>query len=56
MEGSPEPRHEPEHKGSIWTHPYLVYVYLTAVLFGVLLFLGWMATENGWIPSRGVGG
>lgn len=52
----PRHEHEPEHRGSIWTHPYLIYVYLTAVIFGVLLFLGWMALENGWIPSRGIHG
>jgi hypothetical protein len=32
----------------------MVYVYLTAVIFGGLVFLGWMGLENGWIPDRGV--
>ena len=52
----PNPRHhEPEHVGSIWTHPYMVYIYLTAALFLGLLLIGWLAWENGWVPSRPIG-
>jgi len=47
--------HEPEHVGPLWKHPYLVYIYLTALLFSLLLFIAWMAWENGWIPSRSIG-
>ena len=59
-DSAPQPRwtpqaHEPEHVGSIWKHPYMVYIYLTAVLFGLLVFIAWMAWENGWIPSRTIG-
>jgi hypothetical protein len=43
---------EPEHEGSIWTHPYLLYILLTAALFLGLVFFGWLAYENGWVPSR----
>jgi len=52
---SPTPGHqrEPEHQGSIWSHPYMVYIYLTLALFGFLIFMGWMALQNGWIPKRG---
>ena len=49
----PSQDREPEHAGSIWTHPYMVYIYLTVVIFGFLLGVGWMALENGWIPKRG---
>jgi hypothetical protein len=45
---------EPEHRGSVWKHPYMVYVLITAVLFAGLLAAGWLALSNGWIPSRGV--
>ena len=45
---------EPEHRGSLWTHPYMLYVLLTMVLFVVLLILGWLAVSNDWIPNRGV--
>lgn len=45
---------EEEHTGSIWTHPYMLYVVLTVVLFLILLGLGYLASENGWVPSRGL--
>ncbi|MGE0614764.1 MAG: hypothetical protein AB7P04_03915 [Bacteriovoracia bacterium] len=45
---------EPEHQGSIWTHPYMVYVLLTIVLFSVLLVVGYLALNNDWIPNRGI--
>lgn len=45
---------EPEHVGSIWTHPYMLYIVLTILLFAVLIVAGWLAFTNGWIPSRGV--
>ena len=47
-------KREVEHQGPIWTHPYLLYVILTLVLFGGLLLAGWLAYSNGWIPSRGI--
>jgi hypothetical protein len=47
--------HEPEHQGPVWTHPYFLYIVLTAVLFLGLLFIGWLAWENGWVPSRPIG-
>jgi hypothetical protein len=43
---------EPEHKGSIWKHPYLVYILLTVVLFVGLLVAAWLAQSNDWIPKR----
>ena len=57
-QGSPGWRpapHEPEHVGSIWKHPYLIYIYLTAILFVGLVLIAWLAWENGWIPSRTIG-
>lgn len=50
-QGVPEP--EREHTGPIWKHPYVLYILLTVVLFLLLLFLTWLAMENGWIPNRG---
>lgn len=47
-----ELKREEEHTGSIWKHPYMVYVVLTAVLFGFLLVMGWLAVSNNWIPQR----
>ncbi len=46
---------EVEHKGSIWTHPYMIYVLLTTVLFVLLGFMAWLAWTNGWIPNNSVG-
>jgi hypothetical protein len=43
---------EPEHQGSIWKHPYLVYILLTVVLFCGLLAAAWLAQMNDWIPKR----
>ncbi len=45
---------EREHTGTIWKHPYFIYIYLTVVLFLGLVIIGWLGMENGWIPSRGI--
>ncbi len=45
--------HEEEHRGSIWTHPYMIYIGLTLVLFVLLLVIGAIAWTQGWIPNRG---
>lgn len=53
MAANPNPqKHEEEHQGPIWKHPYLVYVLLTGFLFAFLLVAGWLALKNGWIPTR----
>ncbi len=44
--------HETEHKGPIWTHPYMIYVVLTAILFAFIVGMGYVAVSNNWIPSR----
>lgn len=44
---------EEEHTGSIWKHPYMIYVALTLILFVLLVVVGWLAWTNGWIPNRG---
>jgi hypothetical protein len=46
--------HEAEHQGSIWKHPYMIYIMLTAALFGFLVFMAYLAIKNGWIPNRGI--
>jgi hypothetical protein len=51
---TPEKRPEPEHQGSLWTHPYMVYIWLTLVLFLFLVFVGYLGYTNGWIPDRGI--
>lgn len=43
---------EEEHTGPIWTHPYVMYVLLTTLLFGFLVFSGWLAWTQGWLPKR----
>jgi hypothetical protein len=43
---------EKEHTGSIWTHPYMVYIILTMILFGGLVFAGYLAIKNGWLPNQ----
>ena len=43
---------EPEHRGSILMHPYFAYIYGTVILALFLVFMGWLASENGWIPTR----
>jgi hypothetical protein len=45
---------EQEHEGPLWKHPYLAYILLTLVLFIFLLIIGWLALDQGWIPSRGI--
>jgi hypothetical protein len=45
---------EPEHQGSLWKHPYMIYIVLTAALFAGLLAAGWFALNAGLIPSRGL--
>ena len=44
---------EPEHRGSLWTHPYAAFVWLNVVLLFGLLGLGWLALEAGWLPDSG---
>jgi len=60
MENSPQtPKNQPmrperEHQGPIWKHPYFAYIYGSVALFSLLLLIGWLGLENGWIPSRGI--
>jgi len=44
-------RPEPEYQGSIWKHPYMLYILLTLVLFVFLLAASWIAWSQGWIPK-----
>jgi hypothetical protein len=43
---------EREWTGPIWKHPYMIYVWLTLVLFAFLLLMAWLAWTNDWIPHR----
>ncbi len=47
-------KNEEEHAGSIWKHPYMLYILLTTVLFVFLLAIGFIAWDQGWIPNRGI--
>ena len=38
--------------GSVWTHPYILYVLLTIVLFSFILLMGWLALSNDWLSVR----
>lgn len=46
-------KNEEEHTGTIWKHPYLVYVILTFGLFLFLILMAWLALHEGWLPNRG---
>jgi hypothetical protein len=46
---------EPEFSGPAWKHPYMLYCLLTVLLFIFLLGMAYMAIQNDWIPSRGIG-
>ncbi len=55
MSSSPDssrPTVEKEHVGSVWSHPYMIYIALTAGLFIFLIALGYVAWMNHWIPKR----
>ena len=43
---------EQEHVGSIWKHPYMIYVLLTLVLFLGLVLIAYFALRNDLIPQR----
>lgn len=43
---------EKEWSGSVWKHPYMLYVGGTMVLFMFLLLVAYLALENDWIPKR----
>jgi hypothetical protein len=42
---------EEEHQGSIWKHPYMLYVVLTMILFVFLVIAAVLALKNGWLPN-----
>ncbi len=46
---------EPEFEGPAWKHPYMLYCLATVLLFIFLMGMGYMAIQNDWIPSRGIG-
>ena len=47
---TPKDSREPEHQGSIWSHPYMLYIWITVIIFAVLLSAGYLAVTQGWIP------
>lgn len=50
-----EKKRADEFDGPAWKHPYMLYCLLVVLLFIFLLGMAYMAIENDWIPSRGVG-
>lgn len=38
-----------------WKNPYVLYIVLTLGLFAFLVFMGYLALTQGWIPNRGIG-
>ena len=42
---------EPEHQGPWWSHPVTLYIWLTLVLFLLLLLGGWLGYRAGIIPN-----
>jgi len=52
MSQDERPKPEPEWTGPIWKHPYFLYIWLTLGLFVFLLLMAYLATQEGWIPSR----
>jgi hypothetical protein len=45
-------QNEPEHSGSVWSHPYMIYILLTALLAVFLGVIAWLALQEGWLPQR----
>ncbi len=52
VEKSPSAPPEKEHSGTIWKHPYMIYIVLTFLLFGLLVGIAGLAMWNDWIPHR----
>ena len=46
---------EPEHKGPLWKHPYVLYILLTGGLFTLLLTLAWLGYKSGFIAGMNHG-
>ena len=44
--------YEPGWHHSIWKHPIVLFFLLNIVLVLFLIFMGWLALEQGWIPER----
>jgi hypothetical protein len=43
---------DPEFMGAWWTHPYVLYIFFTLILFGGLVLAGYLALKNGWLPNQ----
>lgn len=43
---------ELEHTGPIWTHPYMIYIVGTTLLFLIVVLAGWWAWTHDIIPHR----
>ncbi len=54
MEQPKHPSREAEHRGSIFKHPYMIYILLTVLLFTFLIIMTLIAKSQGWIPDRGL--
>jgi hypothetical protein len=43
---------DPEFTGAWWTHPYVLYIFFTMILFAGLVLAGYLALKNGWLPNQ----
>ena len=46
-----EKKVEPEHQGSKWKHPYVVYIWATLLLFAFLIAAATIGYRLGIIPN-----
>lgn len=46
-----EKKVEPEHRGSKWKHPYVVYIWATLLLFALLVIVATICYRLGVIPN-----
>lgn len=43
---------EPELDKTAGWHPYVLYIVLTAVIFAIMIFIGYLALSQGWVVRK----